>query len=267
MGNNQNQTRFSGAFVAISITLLTLTGCSLFDSTLDFFAALPNLPPEVSEAIGGIRFRVSFPSLDGGVLRTWVPEGVEGISISTPAKSVVPVLAFAVPTRSGGGELLPAGGIFPLHLDPGGSLILSWIGGFETQILHDLAAAGFPIEAVNAHRLSESVRLKSENNPWRLDRRAIINGFLYGGLRESSIRLYTDKHLTLPISDGLWYRDNLIESTPLLAEGEGLKISGIRNGMQSFFKQGLEEWIDLYCDDSGWSLFNRTKGTAITELW
>lgn len=190
-------------YLPVLITLFL--GCSLPGfSRVDLL--LPPLPAAWKGEGSLPVFTIRYPMEGEPDVFFEVPYTSSPIPVTLPKINNLPVLA--VPSFAGRSEpMLPAGAIFPLHMD-GKTLPLRFGEGFAAEIFFDLQPLGRGTEYFNAKRLSTEIKKVSGDNPWALDRDRIIEGIRFGFFRVDMIKVRDPLFLQASFPPGTYLRAN-----------------------------------------------------------
>ncbi len=118
--------------------------------------------------------------------------------------------------------LKAAGGVYPLHREPNGTLSVSYENGYLAELLHDLLGRNpGAVRNLNIGRLEREILERSDGNPWQLDREAILRRLSSGSMRADAIRLLPATAVKLELLDGAWISLNPLEPPlgPTLLDG------------------------------------------------
>ncbi|MFQ3619517.1 MAG: hypothetical protein SNJ78_01095 [Spirochaetales bacterium] len=188
-----------------------LTSCQLFSPAEKVELALPDFPYAWMGEESPIAYRILFFS-DEREKERWVSYSERTVTLTLPLGRRVPVILYPLfeeKNREGMPHLYPAGSLYPDLLDKG-KLKARWIDGFAAECLFLLARGGFELDGFNCARFIEEVRKRGDPNPWSLDRKKITDTLAGGSFRADRIVKKKSFSVTLPLSPGIWFGENLL---------------------------------------------------------
>jgi len=230
---------------------LALVSCSLYLPATSVPVSLPELPEHWRAAFQQIEYRLQWPSGEDGTDVAggeWRGVACPQRELRLPKRAYLPVVAR--PYLPEVDLLLPcAGGVFPVDVDPGGCLHLSWRRGPAAELLLDLDGHGLDLEHLNVPRLCAELELAGGEDPWNLDLAGIAAGLASGEMRATAIRLQPLADLRLPAGPGHWFLESPLR-LPCPADAEGLvSLPAVGPGLHLLFRAGGGERLDLYVGD------------------
>ncbi len=221
----------------VPAAVFLLTACALpWTPSEEITIVFPELPA-CAAVFGPPEYRISWFGEEGRLEERRTGAGAAGLRLDLPARSSLPVLA--VPLFGGKGDLvLPAGGLYPHDVEPGGFLHLTWENGFAAGILVQAEERGFPVDAFNAERFFREIRARGGGNPWMLNRARILETLTGLSFRADRIVKAKIHPLRIPGLGGEWFSWNpLLE--PYAFGGEGDADFGcFPAGFHRFFRSG-----------------------------
>jgi len=235
----------------VSAAALFLTACSLPPTPSEEITILFPELPAFTAAFGPAEYRVSWFGEEGRLVELRSGAGAGSIRLTLPAKPSLPIRA--EPLFGGnGGLVLPAGGLYPHDLGPGGSLPLAWENGFAAEILLQAERQGFPSSAFNAERFFREIRARGGGNPWNLNRTRILETLAGLSFRADRITKAKLHRLRIAGLDGEWFSWNpLLASFDFAGEGDA-DFGSFPAGFHRFFRTGAtESRLDVDIGDDG----------------
>lgn len=222
--------------------IILLHGCELFTNYRTITVSFPEkLPPWFLDNNTG---KIVYPGVSGSIESTLIGWN-EDISIEIEKGSSVPIACYP------SGYLKPAGAVLTKDLFPGQNLQLKWENGFLAELLLDLLKKGIPIEHLNTERLIEEIQIKSNGDPWSINKELLLEAIIYNSLSVYKIKSGIPRDITIPI-EGSWISDNpfypLSVSNP---QGE-LLLEGIYPGLHRFQNPETKEQLDILVWDDGY---------------
>lgn len=249
-----------------------LCGCSFpkppFGRNIELAIRLPP-PPAAWEPLGRLSYRLVAFGPDWEAESELLEQGTRQAFLSIEKGGPIPVLAY--PVIGGRADLLrPAGGVFPLTLDPHGILELSYPNGPLAALLVPVIQNEALARSVNIPRLRAEIWERSGGNPWLIDREAILETLLYGVMRSDRIRNLPEFVLETSLSPGSWVSDNPFEGTVEIGGAAPRSVElALPGGIHHYFLagRGAAERIDVEIDEEGWTVLNRISGSAEFGSW
>jgi hypothetical protein len=211
--------------------------CALpWTPTEEITILFPELPVRAS-VFGPPEYRISWFGEEGRLVERRTGMGSGGLRVALPARSSLPVLA--VPLFGGKRDLLlPAGGLYPHDVVPGGFLPLTWENGFAAGILVLAEDRGFPVNAFNAERFFREIRARGGGNPWMLDRARILETLAGLSFRADRIVKAKRHPLRIPGLGGEWVSWNTLLEPFLFGDEEYADFGYFPSGFHRFFRSG-----------------------------
>jgi hypothetical protein len=245
--------------LGVLLASLGLSACSLYLPTVHVAVSLPPLPAHWQETFPEVVFQLEFPASDGtttlAVDLASIPArparsaaGPQQTELRLPKGTYLPVVAR--PCLAETGIMLPcAGGVYPLDMDPGETLCLSWRRGPAAQLLLDLDGHGLDLEHLNVPRLCAEMDLRGGEDPWNLDLPEIAGSLAAGQMRVTAIHLQPLLDLRLPAGRGSWFLESPLR-LPCLADATGVvNLQGVTPGLHRLFEVARGSRLDLYVSD------------------
>ena len=220
------------------------SGCSWFSATVELRVQTPSPPEPWREAFPELRFELSCPG--GDPPQCSVDPGGQ-TSLRLPKRVNWPVLAYP---WARGARLAPAGGLYPLDLDPGGDCLeLRWEHGPAAEAFQALIREGFEVGRVNARRLVEEMLARSTGDPFRLDLQALAGGLASEEFRVTDIQLLPSRDIALEMPPGTWLLESPFRPAQHKTAGEELRIPALSLGAHRLFALELPGGFALYVSE------------------
>jgi len=231
--------------LGVALPALALaSGCSWFSSTVEVRVRTPAPPEPWREAFPELRFELS--CLEGDPAQCCVAPGGQA-SLRLPKRANWPVLAYP---WARGARLAPAGGLYPLDLDPGGDCLeLRWERGPAAEVFQALIREGFEVGRVNARRLVEEMMARSTGDPFRLDLQALAGRLASEEFRVTDIVLLPARDVALEVPPGTWLLESPFRPAQRIAAGEALRIPALSLGAHRLFAVELPGGFALYVSE------------------
>ena len=246
--------RFS--FLLVFPVLLSFSCGFLNELNEGLILVLPD-PPARFAAFGPHRFLLTCRD-GGGNEKSWETKvGEKEIRLELRPRPSFPFLA--EPLFGGRkGLLLPAGGLYPQGVDVEGKLRLSWEDGFAAEILLLAEARGFPLAVFNAERFFREARERGAGNPWRLDRKKILETLAALSFRADRMSPAKAYSVQVPGLEGDWFSWNpLLEPFSRGEDGE-VVFGAFPPGFHRFFRSGgITERLDVQIEENGIRLWTK----------
>jgi hypothetical protein len=224
--------------------LALASGCSWFSATVEVRVQTPVPPERWGEAFPELRFELACP--EGDPVQCFVEPGGQA-SLRLPKRANWPVLAHP---WARGARLAPAGGLYPLDLDPGGDCLeLRWEHGPAAEVFQALIREGFEVGRVNARRLVEEMLARSSGDPFRLDLQALAAQLASEEFRVTDIRLLPAQDIALEVPPGTWLLESPFRPAQCVATGEALRIPALPLGAHRLFAVELSGGFALYVSE------------------
>ncbi|MCF7927790.1 MAG: hypothetical protein K9L68_02110 [Spirochaetales bacterium] len=185
---------------------LPASGCSFFGPEAELEVIAPELPGGLSAALGrsGLEAsgRIISRDLTGGKQSVVCAPGAAG-TVRLPKRPGRALLyEFGVPGT--GLRVRPAGAVFPVGLDGGGSLRLRWRDGPAAELLLAAEAGGVDTSRLNTGRLVKEISERIDGSTWRLDRALLSKTLEAGEMKAYRIREKEDFEISLLLPEGIW---------------------------------------------------------------
>ena len=157
----------------------------------------------------------------------------------------MPILAEPVLQPSAAGTRLPpAGAIAPVDLNYDNCLVLSWERGFVCDILMQLAEIGIGIDSINIERLSHEIELRSDGDPFKIDRTRILESLSSGDFRVTDIRSLPESEVTINPGAGDWFSESPF--SPLYrTDGVAPTTLNLTHGFHQLFSLSMDVRYDI----------------------
>ncbi|MDC7228347.1 MAG: hypothetical protein PQJ61_16410 [Spirochaetales bacterium] len=239
-----------------------------------------NMP--VCPAPKAVAWRIEYPeSIDNGrpqyITELIAAEEVcSGVLIRIACGSNLPVFAWPVYScgRTGG---FPAAAIYPADIS-GGKMAVSFEDGFACSILRSCILNSEVIRGFDTLTFREAVSLNAAElvddngrplpgGAWCLDPVPIIARLGYGLFRESSITAAETLEFSIPAAKGIWYSDNPLYNpaeTVYKSETDMFELTPVIpvNSKTVFYKDGSDEFIEVFFNDRIWCWSNPVTGAS-----
>ena len=202
----------------------------------------------------------------GSIGEVEVQPGVKEVQLRIPRLPVVPVSAYPV-FGAPPAAVKPSGGVYPSHLDDAGVLSLSWENGLLAEVLIGCAATGDAMQAVNVDKLATELSKKSGGNPWLLDGDMVKRAITRGNLAYNSLRLLPRYEVTMEAASGRWISGNPLTPLPVDCPAGSLTLSGLPEGLHTYFPAGKPGRIDISVTQEGWSAVDMVTGAGSNGKW
>ncbi|MDR2807830.1 MAG: hypothetical protein LBB43_02355 [Spirochaetaceae bacterium] len=226
---------------------------------------LPALPDTWKGILSTPRWRIEWINQTGA--KEYLDYDGTGayVDIAVMQEWTTPILAYPYWPGSGllPGVMKPAGALFPFDVDvEGGAIVLSWSGGIDATLYHELAAhAGtektkafsrLPVyfNWVGFRELRSGDTLKEEVRAdlWQVDWQALGARFVQSGFDRRALVLQARKKMLFPVAPGPWI--GVSPFAPALEYKEGALIAFLSAGANTFVSSaGL-----LRCTEEAWIL-------------
>lgn len=234
-------------------TLLGAVGlgsCSLFSPTMAVPVILPELPPHWRGAFSEVEIRLQWPGGESSCAEDWFGAASRQVALDLPKRAYLPIVARPYLPRED--LFLPcAGGVYPLDVDAGETLALSWAQGPLAQLLLELDDRGLDLERLNVPRLSAEMRLRGGEDPWNLDLTSVAAALASGQMRVTEIRLLPLSDVQVPAGPGQWFLESPLRA-PCPADAQGLVwLQGVGRGFHRLFAAEGGSRLDLHVGELG----------------
>lgn len=257
------------ARIGITLFVCLFIGCAplpQWGKQIELHLLLPP-PPSQWACFGALDYLILVPepSEEEPFTTVRVPAGSNAVRLTVGKRTNLPLLAY--PLLEDRPDLLrPSGGVYPLDLEKGDVVRLSYRDGFLAELLLPMCAAGDLLEALNVSRLRRETWDRSLGDPWSLDREAILETLLYGSMRSGRIRRRPSFELSIEVPAGTWVAGNPFIA-PILAPPARplLELHGLPTGVHRFFRN--DDRIDVAVTEQGWLSVDRATGAAESGRW
>jgi len=172
--------------------------------------------------------------------------------IDLPVRRESPVIVAFRPRLSACPEpwqARPAGLVIPAEDRGPTSYRTAWIDGFASQILLDSARRGLDPSALNLRRFADTAKDRGSVNPWRLDRRRLLDDLVSGDLWIYSFRLRPSHAVHLDLPEGDWQGEFL--PAPGMVVGSGGWEGEMGEGLQRFVRLSDAAVASVSVDEGG----------------
>jgi hypothetical protein len=234
-------------------------------TTVDICVKLPDPPPCWPEELKDCPYVLRYLEEPGSVGELVVAPGNEEAYLTISKLPVVPVTAvpqYGTPPAA----VRPCGAVYPADLGQDGTLRLSWEEGFLAELCLRCAGSGDHLQAVHIEKLRSFISKRSDGNPWLLDPAAISSAIAGGTLSARSLKTLPRSDVMLQAAPGRWVSGNPTNCTPVECHGT-LILSGLPQGVHSYFALGDEGRIDISIVENGWIAIDMSATTGSSGNW
>ncbi len=239
-----------------------LLSCGVSTHT-EIVVEFPPFPPFWPEELVSAPMELRYLEGPGRVGEVVLAPGVRQTRVRIQKLPVVPFAAspsFGEPPAALGS----CGGVYPADCPEHGEIVvLTWEEGFLADMLVSCAASGNAVQAVNVEKLQSEIMERSGGNPRLLQAATLRSAIVNGTLNYRSLRLQPVYEVSLEASPGRWISGDPLSPLPIACDGV-LRLSGLSEGMYSFFLLGGSQRIDIHLSATGWTAvhFAREAGAA-----
>jgi hypothetical protein len=206
--------------------------CALFAPDVEVTAVLPSPPGQWSRALGDFGLALVYWDSAGAEHSQDVPAaGTVRINCSRRGNS--PVLAYPRVPADSGRLLRPAGGLFPLDLEEGNVLRLTWEKGPVALLLSLLRPLGGDTSRVNAGRLAEY--MAREPDQWGLDLVGMAEKIAAGCFTAYDIDLLPHREVTVETGPGEWFSESPFSGVMVADTAGTITMPSLSLGMHGLF--------------------------------
>jgi hypothetical protein len=219
-----------------------ISSCSAFGPGAEVVVTLPAVPDHWRAAFPDMSFLVVYAGPSGDERRMTGPVGGSQLTIACSKRTNSPILAYPIAARDaarGQGEpgfLRPAGGLYPLSLDPDASeptLLLTWDQGPLAGVVHRLATAGWDVSLVNAERLA--TYLMKHPDPWMLDLDGVAQKIAEGAFSAYDIDLLPCRDVRVASGPGAWFLESPFAGLVPASDAGTVDLPGVGLGEHALY--------------------------------
>ncbi len=236
--------------------LSTVSGCALVSGRTTVTVVVPSLPPHIESVGRDAVWALAVPS-SGAAVSRWILDApvqdATRAAIRLLKRPVVPVV-LSVDSALAPAETLKAGGFYPLDLDAGGELRLTWADGMLASLIVSYVDSGGRAEWIDLAGLRKKILDATEGNAWGIDRAALATGIGCEAISPSVIRTARSHTLALPLPPGLWYWINPLLARPLRSRRNAATPVDATEGYHCLLEQSGESVAQLYVGNDEWAM-------------
>ena len=233
---------------ALSLATVSVTGsCEYLSQRQEITAVPPAVPRAWRGRLDVERYLVRYVDRELR-LRERVVENLSSRLVVVEAQKDFLLPVTATPLVPGL-ALPPAGGLYPLDLDEGNRLVLSWARGFASDLLLELICRGVDTSFFNTERLCREISERANGDPFNLDREGILEAVVCGRFRVTCIKPLPARTVVLQPGEGLWFTESPFSDLSETAEGEPLEIV-LSFGFHHLFDRNSHTRYDLQVDEN-----------------
>ncbi|GEM_PF-1123384 len=240
-----------GRFFLIPISLgmllglVILLGCQFFVGQEEtVLCPLPQFPQSWLGRQWADGFEIAYTQ-HGREVRHSVPHGRGTLELSLFLGKRTPLVLYPyVHAKFGKVSLYPAGGLYP-DFFCSGTLLIQWEDGFAAETLLVAARGGFPLDDFNCVRFFEEARKRGGSNPWELNRAKVLETLASRSFRADRFILRKKFSITLTLSKGDWFSENLLEPPFTVGEEGTILFQGLPWGIHHYWSQNRSLTIQL----------------------
>jgi len=233
--NTHHGGRLAASLAALAAAGL-IDGCDAFGPSDRVTVRLPDPPPHWRRAFPRLSFELEYPGPDGALCVTGPYGWGVRVAVTCSKKANGAFLAWPLAGDDPRRLLRPAGGLYPLGVQPGedgDELCLTWVDGCLAVVVLRLAVAGRDPSLLDAARLGGC--LAAEPDPWRWDLARIEQQLVSGSFTARDIDLLPTVDAVVHPGEGEWFLETPF-GVPLAADpGGALEVPGLPHGLHTLF--------------------------------